>query len=62
MVLLPDSFFHALAVVCARFLPDPHFAGLGYMAQVLVYDKENNTVASPLYTSGWKYSDWDDNY
>jgi hypothetical protein len=32
------------------------------MAQVLVYDKENNTVASPLYTSGWKYSDWDDNY
>jgi hypothetical protein len=38
------------------------FYGLGYMAQVLVYDKQNNTVAPPLYTSGWKYSDWDDNY
>jgi hypothetical protein len=29
---------------------------------VLVYDKENNTVAPAQYTSGWKYSDWDDNY
>jgi hypothetical protein len=38
------------------------FYGLGYMAQVLVYDQENNTVAPPQYTSGWKYSDWDDNY
>jgi hypothetical protein len=38
------------------------FYGLGYMAQVLVYDKENNTVAPAQYTSGWKYSDWDDNY